>query len=118
LEDTTITLRDARLLTDQPDLPSETQYLLLDFDVTAGADTLNTTAWRVELVDAGGQQADSTPSQSRQCRLDKRRIGSTFQLTCYATGNEMVSSLFLAMLRMDIVFMVLLKSVAFVCFDC
>jgi hypothetical protein len=55
LEDNAITLRSTRLLTDQPDLPPDTQYLLLDFDVTAGADTLDTTAWRVELTDSGGQ---------------------------------------------------------------
>ncbi len=55
LDDNAITLRDARLLTDQPDLPPDTQYLLLDFDVTAGADTLDTTSWRVEFIDTGGQ---------------------------------------------------------------
>jgi hypothetical protein len=55
LDDNAITLRDARLLTDAPDLPPDTQYLLLDFDVTAGVDTLDTTTWRVEFVDSGGQ---------------------------------------------------------------
>ncbi|MBA3874453.1 MAG: hypothetical protein H0X30_35435 [Anaerolineae bacterium] len=55
LDDNAVTLRDARLLTDQPDLPPDTQYLLLDFDVTAGANTLDTTSWRVEFMDAGGQ---------------------------------------------------------------
>lgn len=53
--DATITLQDARLLADQPDLPADTQYLLLDFEVLAGADGLDTTTWRMELVDAGGQ---------------------------------------------------------------
>ncbi|MCA9902938.1 MAG: hypothetical protein KC547_03700 [Anaerolineae bacterium] len=51
----TITLQDARLLADQPDLPADTQYLLLNFEVTAGAEALDTTTWRVEFVDAGGQ---------------------------------------------------------------
>jgi hypothetical protein len=55
LDDNAVTLRDARLLTDQPDLPPDTQYLLLDFDVTAGVDRLDTTTWRVEFMDAGGQ---------------------------------------------------------------
>ncbi len=50
-----ITLQDARLLADQPDLPADTQYLLLNYEVMAGAETLDTTAWRVEFVDAGGQ---------------------------------------------------------------
>jgi len=55
LSDASITLRNARMLTDQPDLPTDTQYLLLDFNITAGVDTLDTTTWRVEFVDAGGQ---------------------------------------------------------------
>jgi hypothetical protein len=55
LSDASITLRNARMLTDQPDLPADTQYLLLDFNITGGADTLDTTTWRVEFVDAGGQ---------------------------------------------------------------
>lgn len=50
-----ITLQDARLLADQPDLPADTQYLLLNYEVMAGAEALDTTAWRVEFVDAGGQ---------------------------------------------------------------
>jgi len=55
LGDASITLQDARLLSDQPDLPADSQYLLLDFEVTAGAEVLDTTTWRVEFVDAGGQ---------------------------------------------------------------
>ncbi|MEO8608802.1 MAG: hypothetical protein ABI690_13005 [Chloroflexota bacterium] len=55
LDDNAVTLQDARLLTDQPDLPANSQYLLLGFDVTAGANTLDTTSWRVEFMDAGGQ---------------------------------------------------------------
>jgi hypothetical protein len=53
--DASISLQDARLLADQPDLPADSQYLLLNFAVTAGADPLDTTTWRVEFVDAGGQ---------------------------------------------------------------
>jgi hypothetical protein len=55
LGDAAITLQDAHLLADQPDLPANSQYLLLNFEVTAGADPLDTTTWRVEFVDAGGQ---------------------------------------------------------------
>jgi len=55
LGDAAITLQEARLLADQPDLPADSQYLLLNYDVLAGVDTLDTTAWRVEFVDAGGQ---------------------------------------------------------------
>ncbi|MCB9452371.1 MAG: hypothetical protein H6672_13120 [Anaerolineaceae bacterium] len=55
LGDASITLQDARLLADQPDLPADTQYLLLNYEVMAGAETLDTTTWRVEFVDAGGQ---------------------------------------------------------------
>jgi hypothetical protein len=51
----TITLQDARLLADQPDLPADSQYLLLNYDVLAGADSLDATTWRVELLDASGQ---------------------------------------------------------------
>jgi hypothetical protein len=53
LGDASITLQDARLLSDQPDLPADTQYLLLDMEVTAGAEALDTTTWRVEFVDVG-----------------------------------------------------------------
>jgi len=55
LGDASITLQDARLLADQPDLPADSQYLLLDFEVMAGAEVLDTTTWRVEFVDTGGQ---------------------------------------------------------------
>jgi len=55
LGDTSITLQDVRLVSDQPDLPADMQYLLLDMEVTAGAEALDTTTWRVEFVDAGGQ---------------------------------------------------------------
>lgn len=55
LGDVSITLQDARLLSDQPDLPADSQYLLLNYEVLAGAEALDTTAWRVEFVDTGGQ---------------------------------------------------------------
>jgi hypothetical protein len=55
LGDAAITLQDARLLSDQPDLPANSQYLLLNYDVLAGTETLDTTTWRVEFVDAAGQ---------------------------------------------------------------
>jgi hypothetical protein len=55
LGDAAITLQDARLLSDQPDLPANSQYLLLNYDILAGTETLDTTTWRVEFVDAAGQ---------------------------------------------------------------
>lgn len=55
LDEAVITLEDAQLVTDQPDLPSDSQYLLLNYEVSAGVDALNTTLWRIEFVDAGGQ---------------------------------------------------------------
>ncbi len=55
LGDAAITLHDARLLADQSDLPADSQYLVLNYDVLAGMDALDTTTWRVEFVDAGGQ---------------------------------------------------------------
>ncbi|MBL8166386.1 MAG: hypothetical protein JNJ61_30655 [Anaerolineae bacterium] len=55
LGDASVTLQDARLLSDQPDLPADSQYLLLNYEVLAGIEALDTTAWRVEFVDTGGQ---------------------------------------------------------------
>lgn len=55
LGDAAITLQDAQLISDQPDLPADSQYLLLNYEVLAGAEALDTTTWRVEFVDAGGQ---------------------------------------------------------------
>lgn len=55
LGDAVITLQDAQLVTDQPDLPADSQYLLLNYEVLAGAEVLDTSTWRVEFVDAGGQ---------------------------------------------------------------
>jgi hypothetical protein len=55
LGNASITLQDAQLVTDQPDLPADSQYLLLNYEVLAGVEALDTTIWRVEFVDAGGQ---------------------------------------------------------------
>ncbi|MBZ0278941.1 MAG: hypothetical protein K8I60_22535 [Anaerolineae bacterium] len=52
--DAAITLRDAHLVDDLADLPPDMQVLLLDVDVTAGTEPLDTTTWRVEFVDAAG----------------------------------------------------------------
>jgi hypothetical protein len=55
LGDVAVTLQDAQLVTEQPDLPANSQYLLLNFDVLAGVEPLDATTWRVEFVDAAGQ---------------------------------------------------------------
>ncbi len=55
LGDASVTLQDAQLITDQPDLPAASQYLLLNYEVLAGAEALDTTTWRVEFVDTSGQ---------------------------------------------------------------
>src|SRR5690606_33775163 len=55
LGDVSITLQDAQLITDQPDLPADSQYLLLNYEVLAGVEALDTSTWRVEFVDTGGQ---------------------------------------------------------------
>ncbi len=55
LGDAAITLQDAQLVTDQPDLPADSQYLLLNYEVLAGAEALDTTTWRVEFIDTSGQ---------------------------------------------------------------
>lgn len=55
LGDASVTLQDAHLLSDQPDLPADSQYLLLNYEVLASAEALDTTTWRVEFVDTGGQ---------------------------------------------------------------
>ncbi len=52
--DAAVTLRDARLVSNSPDLPPDMGVLLLDVDVTAGTEPLDTTTWRVEFVDAAG----------------------------------------------------------------
>ncbi len=55
LGDASITLQDAQLVTDQPDLPANSQYLLLNYEVLAGAEVLDNSTWRVEFVDTSGQ---------------------------------------------------------------
>jgi len=55
LGDASITLQDAQLVTDQPDLPADSQYLLLNYEVLAGAEVLDNSTWRVEFVDTSGQ---------------------------------------------------------------
>jgi hypothetical protein len=54
--DATITLRDVQTLTEMPDLPAgQQQALVFNLDVSAGPDDLDTSLWRVEVYDAGGQ---------------------------------------------------------------
>lgn len=55
LLDTTITLTDVRTVAGEGELPPEQQYLLLDFAVNVGAESVDTTGWRVEFIDTGGQ---------------------------------------------------------------
>jgi len=50
-----ITLADVRTAAGDGELPPEQQYLLLNFNVSAGVDGADTTAWRVEFIDTGGQ---------------------------------------------------------------
>jgi hypothetical protein len=50
-----LTLRDVRTVTDSPDLPGGQQALVFNLDVGAGVDDLDTSLWRVEVYDAGGQ---------------------------------------------------------------
>jgi hypothetical protein len=54
-EDATLTLRDVRTVADNPDLPVGQQALVFNLDVGAGVDDLDTSLWRVEVYDAGGQ---------------------------------------------------------------
>ena len=51
----TLTLRDVRTVADSPDLPTGQQALVFNLDVSAGVDYLDTSLWRVEVYDAGGQ---------------------------------------------------------------
>ncbi|MEZ4667741.1 MAG: hypothetical protein R3E39_07470 [Anaerolineae bacterium] len=50
-----ITLHNTQTLTDAPNLPAGMQYLLLDFEVAAGEDILDTTHWQIEFMDSTGQ---------------------------------------------------------------
>lgn len=51
----TLTLRDVQTTVDSPDLPTGQQALVFNLDVSAGVDDLDTSLWRVEVYDAGGQ---------------------------------------------------------------
>ena len=51
----TLTLRDVQTITDNPDLPGGQQVLVFNLDVSAGVDDVDTSLWRVEVYDAGGQ---------------------------------------------------------------
>jgi hypothetical protein len=55
LGEAAVTLLQTHTLTDLPELLPEQQYLVLDFEAAAGSHALDTMAWRIELVDAGGQ---------------------------------------------------------------
>jgi hypothetical protein len=54
-DETLLTLREVRTITDNPDLPAGQQTLVFDLNVGAGTDDLNTSLWRMEVYDAGGQ---------------------------------------------------------------
>ncbi len=51
----TLTLRAMQTIADNPDLPVGQQALVFDLDASAGADDLDTSLWRAEVYDAGGQ---------------------------------------------------------------
>lgn len=51
----TLTLRDIQTHTDTPHLPTSQQALVLHLDVSAGVDDLDTSLWRAEVYDSGGQ---------------------------------------------------------------
>jgi hypothetical protein len=54
-DETLLTLREVRTAVDNPDLPAGQQTLVFDLDVGAGTDDLDTSLWRMEVYDAGGQ---------------------------------------------------------------
>lgn len=54
-DEATLTLRDVQTGTDSPDLPTGQLALVFNLDVSAGVDDLDTSLWRVEVYDAGGQ---------------------------------------------------------------
>ncbi|MFQ3674588.1 MAG: hypothetical protein SNJ83_13430, partial [Aggregatilineales bacterium] len=51
----TLTLHDVQTVTDSRDLPIGQQALVFNLNVGAGVDDLDTSLWRVEVHDAGGQ---------------------------------------------------------------
>lgn len=55
LGEATITLRRVSMLSDTPDIPADQQIILMDFDVAAGGEPLDTTTWQIELLDEIGQ---------------------------------------------------------------
>jgi len=55
LGEAVITLRGVAINVDAPDIPSDQQMILIDFDVAAGSESLDTTTWQVELLDEIGQ---------------------------------------------------------------
>jgi len=61
-----ITLRNISPITDTPDLPVGQQTLNFDFDIASGDDDLDTTLWRMELVDARGQVYLPNPNTSNE----------------------------------------------------
>jgi hypothetical protein len=48
-------LQNLQTICDMPDLPAGQQALLFDLDLIADTEPLDTSLWRVELIDAGGQ---------------------------------------------------------------
>ena len=54
-EAASIRLRNVQTLAELPDLPPGQQVVLFDLEVNAGADDLDTSLWRVEVYEAGGQ---------------------------------------------------------------
>lgn len=54
-DEAALTLRDVRTLADTPDLLDGQQALVFNLDVSAGVDDLDTSLWRAEVYDAGGQ---------------------------------------------------------------
>ncbi|MAS35349.1 MAG: hypothetical protein CL610_15165 [Anaerolineaceae bacterium] len=54
-DEATLTLRDVQAVVEMPELPAGQQALVFNLDVSAGVDDLDTSLWRVEVYDAGGQ---------------------------------------------------------------
>jgi hypothetical protein len=50
-----LTLRDVRIVAASPDVLAGQQVLVFDLDVSAGVEDLDTSLWRAEVYDAGGQ---------------------------------------------------------------
>jgi hypothetical protein len=54
-DDATIALRNVLAVTEMPGLPAGQQALVFNLEVMAGADDLDTSLWRAEVYDVGGQ---------------------------------------------------------------